>query len=169
MKIIGFVLLTSAAAAIGVFKAAELKKCVAALSELIAILELMRNEICTRRTPMKQLMSANSLHEYKYIQPFTFALDEHMNMLGNISFSRIWSDCVNENILFISDESRSCLINLGSSLGRYDAQLQAAAIDRCISELEREYKDLCANLKSNQKMYIGLGTGLGLVVSIILI
>ena len=169
MKIIGLVLLTAAAAAIGVFKASELKKCVAALSELIAFLELIRNEICTRRTPMKQLMSANNLHEYKYIKPFTSALDEHMNMLGNMSFSQIWTECVNENISFISEESRSCLINLGSSLGRYDAQLQAAAIDRCINALEREYKDLCTDLKSNQKMYIGLGTGMGLIVSIILI
>lgn len=169
MKIIGLVLLTAAAAAIGAFKASELKKSVASLSELIAFLEFMRNEICTRRTPMKQLLSANTLPEYQCIQPFTSALDEQLKMLCNMSFSQIWTKCVNEYILLISEESRICLVNLGSSLGRYDAQLQAAAIDRCISELEREYKGLCADLKSNQKMYIGLGTGMGLIVSIILI
>lgn len=169
MKIIGLVLLTAAAAAIGVFKASELKKSVALLSELIAFLELMRNEICSRRTPMKQLLSANTLPEYKYIQSFTSALDEQLKLLGNISFFQIWTECVNEYILLISQESRRNLINLGSSLGRYDAQLQATAIDRCISELEREYKSLCANMRSNQKMYIGLGTGMGLIVSIILI
>lgn len=169
MRIIGLVLLTAAAAAIGVFKASELKKSVATLSELIAFLELMRNEICTRRTPMKQLLSASTLPEYKCIQPFTSELDKQLKQLGNMSFFQIWTECVNEYILLISQESKYCLVSLGSSLGRYDAQLQAAAIDRCISELEREYKVLCANLKSNQKMYIGLGTGMGLIVSIILI
>lgn len=169
MKIIGLVLLTAAAAAVGIFKASELKKTVDMLSELIAFLELMRNEICTRRTPMKQLLSANTLPEYKCIQPFTSALVEQLKLLGNMSFFQIWTECVNKNILLISEESKNCLISLGSSLGRYDAQLQAAAIDRCISELGREYKGLCANLKSNQKMYIGLGTGMGLIVSIILI
>ncbi len=169
MSYIGAILLTASAALIGIFKAAELKKSVEILSELTSLLELLRNEICTRRTPMKQVLSVKALPEYKYIQPFVLSLDERLKLLGNKSFAHIWAECITESITNLSEESRNSLVNLGSSLGRYDAQLQAASIDRCIGDLEREYKSIYENLKCNQKMYIGLGTGMGLIVSIILI
>lgn len=169
MKVTGFILITAAAAVIGIFKASELKKSVELLSEIISFLELVRNEIYTRRTPMTQLLSVKSMPEYKHIDQFVAALEAHMKALGAKCFAQIWAECINGYIKNISDESIHSLKNLGSSLGRYDAQLQASAIDRCINMLEYEYKDLYSNLRSNQKMYIGLGTGMGLIVSIILI
>ncbi len=169
MSYVGAILITVSAALIGFSKAYELKKSVETLSELVSLLELLRNEICTRRTPMKQVLSTGFISGYKHIKPFVLSLNEHLSLLGNKSFSQIWAECIADSITNISDESRSCLVNLGSSLGRYDAQLQAASIDRCISELEHEYKSIYQNLKSNQKMYIGLAAGMGLIVSIILI
>lgn len=55
MKLLGAVLLTAAASVMGLFKARELKASSQSLREIISLLELMRNEICTRRTPMKML------------------------------------------------------------------------------------------------------------------
>ena len=57
MKLIGAIMLTAAASVMGFFKARDLKAASQALREMISLLELMRNEIFTRRTPLRQLFS----------------------------------------------------------------------------------------------------------------
>lgn len=169
MRIIGALLLTAAASAMGYFKAKELKSQARTLHETISLLELVRNEICTRRTPLKQVFNCTALPDYKYIYEFIKSVQSQLTELGSRSFAQIWCECVEDRLSPLSESNRQALKNIGSSLGKYDAELQATSIDRCISELTAEYKSLNAGLKSNEKMYIGLGTGIGLIFAIILV
>ena len=169
MRIIGALLLAAAASAMGYFKAKELKSQARTLNETISLLELVRNEICTRRTPLKQVFNSSALPDYKYIYEFVKSVQSQLAELGSKSFAQIWCECVEDRLSPLSERNRQALKNIGSSLGKYDAELQAASIDRCISELMAEYKSMNAGLKSNEKMYIGLGTGIGLIFAIILV
>ena len=168
-KFLGAVMLAAAATLIGIFKAREIKASAWALKEILSFLELMRNEICTRRTPLKQILICANLPEYRCIGGFVCCVEEKLDCLGGKSFAKIWCESVDEKLKLIGENERQALKNLGSSLGKYDAELQAASIDRCISELTGKYEVLSAGLKSNEKMYIGLGTGIGLILAIILV
>lgn len=168
MKLLGGILLTSAASAIGIYMAIQSKRSVRLLGEMLSFLEIMRNEICTRRTPMKQVLCCSNMPKYICLSGFISGIQNELDKLGSKSFTQIWCECADENLLFLSENSRQVIKNLGSSLGRYDAELQAASIDRCICELTAEYEALSGCLKNNEKMYIGLGTGIGLIFSIVL-
>lgn len=168
MKFIGAMLLTLAASAMGYFKSKELKAQVRTLHETISLLELARNEICTRRTPLMQIFNCANLPDYVYISKFINGIQSRLSELGGKSFAHIWCESVDNYLYPLNERNRQALKNMGSSLGKYDAELQATSIDRCISELTTEYKTMNAGLKSNEKMYMGLGTGLGLIFSIIL-
>lgn len=99
---------------------------------------------------------------------FISSLETELSSLGSKSFTQIWCENAEKTLQMLSKSSRQALKDLGSSIGKYDAELQAASIDRCISELNGEYKKLNEGLKNNEKMYIGLGTGIGLIFAIIL-
>lgn len=169
MKLLGAVLFAAAASVMGFFKARELKASLQSLKEIISLLELIRNEICTRRTPLKQLFSCSNLPDYRYINAFLSGLEAGLPSLGSKSFAQIWCDNAEKTLQMLSKSSRQALKDLGSSIGKYDAELQASSIDRCISELSGEYEKLNEGLKNNEKMYIGLGTGIGLIFAIILV
>lgn len=169
MKLFGAVLLAAASTAIGLLKALGLKSSVLTLRETISLLELVRNEICTRKTPLKQIFNCANLPDYRCITEFVNTIEAEISKLGNKTFAQIWCESIDEHLLPLSEKSRQALKNLGSSLGKYDAELQAASIDRCIDELTVEYSVLNEGLKCNEKMFIGLGTGIGLIFAIILI
>ncbi len=169
MKLLGAVMLAAAASVMGFYKARELKVSQQTLREILSLLELMRNEICTRRTPLKQLFSCSNLPDYRYINGFINELEAELPSLGSKTFAQIWCESAEKTLQMLTKSSRQALKDLGSSIGKYDAVLQAASIDRCISELNGEYEKLNEGLKNNEKMYIGLGTGIGLIFAIILV
>lgn len=169
MKLIGAIMLTAAASVMGFFKARDLKAASQALREMISLLELMRNEIFTRRTPLRQLFSCSSMPRYQYINSFIGSLEAGLASLGSRSFAQIWCECAEKELALLDKSGRQAVKDLGSSIGKYDAELQAACIDRCMSELNSEYAKLNEGLRNNEKMYIGLGTGIGLIFAIILV
>ena len=169
MKLIGAIMLTAAASVMGFFKARDLKAALQALREMISLLELMRNEIFTRRTPIKQIFSCSNLPDYRYMNSFISSLETELSSLGSKSFTQIWCENAEKTLQMLSKSSKQALKALGSSIGKYDAELQAACIDRCMSELNSEYAKLNEGLRNNEKMYIGLGTGIGLIFAIILV
>ena len=169
MRLLGALLLTAAASVMGFFKARAHKASAQSLKEIISLLELMRNAICTRRTPIKQIFSCSNLPDYRYMNSFISSLETELSNLGSKNFTQICCENAEKTLQMLSKSSKQALKALGSSIGKYDAELQAASIDRCISELNDEYKKLNEGLKNNEKMYSGLGTGIGLIAAIILV
>ena len=106
---------------------------------------------------------------YQYINSFIGSLEAGLASLGSRSFAQIWCECAEKELALHDKSGRQAVKDLGSSIGKYDAELQAACIDRCMSELNSEYAKLNEGLRNNEKMYIGLGTGIGLIFAIILV
>ena len=167
MRIIGAIILTAAAASLGIVKARELKCCSDTLCELNVMLEIMKNEIYTRRSPLKKAILC--VPAGKHTRSFRDRLYEELDSLNERTFSLIWTECVNIYLPQLCDEQKSALNELGCTLGRYDAELQAQALDRCMTSLSNDYSQIYAQLSSKRKMYIGAGTCMGLILSIILL
>jgi len=169
VSIIGAILIIAACFSIGLNKSRQLKMRTDTLSELISFLEILNNEIVSNRTPIKRILSSNILPEYSCISSFIDELNRNMEKLGSQSFSHIWSrslECIKK---YLSHSVYMSLKILGNSIGRYDGQLQSMAINRCIYELSAEYEVVKQSLKSNQKVYMGLSTGIGIIISLVLI
>ena len=69
----------------------------------------------------------------------------------------------------LSQASIVSVKSLGSSLGRYDAEIQCAAIERCMALLSQEQQAFSSGLSANKRMYIGISSGTGLIIAIMLL
>lgn len=169
IRLFGALIITASAMTVGFLKAREIQNTNTALFELCIFLEQMKNEIITMRTPIKKIVSQSETGNYKSIIPFVCTLNESLSDLGSRSLSQIWSECTNKTLAFLPLDILNELGSLGLTIGRSEAKLQAQAIDRCILLINTEYEARKRELDNNRKMYIGLTTGAGLILSIIML
>ena len=169
MRLLAALLLSFSALSIGIMRARELKNTVQCLRELITLLELIKNEICTRRTPLGSILSQAGRMELGFVGAFVLCLTENLGAIGEKSFGELWTDCIGKTLGHLPQSVRSELAAVGGCIGRYDAELQAQSLDRCISVIKRELDIKTASLASGQRLSISLALSAGLIVSIILI
>lgn len=169
MKLFAELLIMSAFFAVGITKAAELKNELFTLRGAIRLIELMKNEIVTRRTRLpvlsEMLISASDKYTAQFANKFSTALES----LGERSLADIWHESIKNGLSALSNDCKNELISLGGSIGRYDAELQQAAFERCIEKLADSEKRLSDSYLSNRKMYLGVFGGTGLIAVILLI
>ena len=169
MTYLGALIVVISALSLGVFKAKEERTKTKTLCELCSMLEMFENEICTNRTPLGKVISARSMKSLVLLRPFLSSMQSGFKDLGDRRFFDIWSESINNTLMLLPEKSKSELIKLGNSLGRYDSDLQRNAIERCMSVLRSECEELESGLKNNEKMYIGLSGGAGLILALMLI
>lgn len=169
MTYIGALILVISAFFVGVSKAKEEKCKVETLRELCSALDIFKNEICSNKTPIGKVISLDSLKMLPNLSPFFSELECQFGCLGDKRFSDIWSESVLKTLKQIPEKSKNELIALGNSLGRYDSDLQRDAIERCMHILQSECEELERGLSNNEKMYIGLFGGAGLILALVLI
>lgn len=168
MNWLGAVIIVAACSVIGINKACSLgntEKCYAAL---ISILEIAKGEICTRRAPMDEVFTVLEEGAAKQVRPFVSAAAAQLTALVEHSFAEIWCGCADKYLQQLSPASLAAVKSLGGSLGRYDAEMQCAAIERCMAVLSQEQQIFSSNLSENKRMYIGIGSGTGLIIAIML-
>ena len=169
MNWLGAVIIVAACTVIGIKKAYSLgntEKCYAAL---ISMLEIAKGEICTRRAPMDEVFTVLEEGAAKQVKPFVSAAAAQLAALGEHSFAGIWCGCADKYLQQLSPASLAAVKSLGGSLGRYDAEMQCAAIERCMAVLSQEQQIFSSNLSENKRMYIGIGSGTGLIIAIMLL
>lgn len=169
MNWLGAVIIVAACSVIGTKKACSLgntEKCYAAL---ISMLEIAKGEICTRRAPMDEVFTVLEEGAAKQVRPFVSAAAAQLAALGEHSFAEIWCGCADKYLQQLSPASLAAVKSLGGSLGRYDAEMQCAAIERCMAVLSQEQQIFSSNLSANKRMYIGIGSGTGLIIAIMLL
>lgn len=154
---------------IGILKARYEKNKTLMLRDLCSLLELMKNEICAEKTSLTKLFSLERLNDFSSIYAFIELLRKNAALLGEKRFFDIWSECIYESLKDLPDKSKCALYTLGNSLGKYDCEIQRSAIDRCSNQIQYDYELLEKSLKNNEKMYIGLGFGAGVMLALMLI
>ena len=118
---------------------------------------------------MDELFSMLRKSGPKTTESFAASVCERLKSLDESSFSELWNESVSENLSCLPQRCTTALCELGASLGRYDAELQSAAADRCLSLLCSELAAEEAKQKANEKMYIGLCGGLSLIAALVLV
>lgn len=126
----GAALLLGGALAFGAAELAALRRRVRFLGELVAALELMRGELCTRLLPMADLLETMAEETREPLRGFFRRVRRNMERLGESSFPALWGEALTEAHLPLTEEESRTLRELGASLGRYDLQLQQAALQR---------------------------------------
>lgn len=169
MRYIGAIILVISALYIGISKAREERQRVKILRELCSALNILKNEICANRTPLGKVISMQSLNSTDTLKAFFSNLGIELENLGDRRFADIWKECIGFSLNILPEKSKTELIALGNSLGRYDSELQKQAIERCIYTLQDECVLLESGLANNEKMYIGLSGGAGLIIALMLV
>lgn len=169
MNYIGAILLVAAGFYIGLSRAREQRIKVKTLRGVCLMLEVIKSEICSRRTPMDELFSYLSSSGAVEIRGFADSMRKKLRFLNEKSFSQLWCESVESYLKNLPQDCLAVVCEMGTSLGRYDADMQTLAIERALKTLSTRLSELETSLKSDEKMYIALGCGVSLIAALVLI
>ncbi len=170
LKIIGAVLVTAATTALGMRSAAQLKNRVKSLSSLVAGLDIMKPEICTRLTPMPELLELLARQSGEPASLFFAECLIKLKTMRGRPFSEVWkSALLSAKGLELSESEREILLELGAALGRYDSERQGDAISSARKRLEGRLSKAESERDKESRTRLMLGVAAGLAIAIILI
>ncbi len=170
IRLLGAALVVTAAGTMGALGALNLRRRAAALEGLIVSLELMENEICSRLTPMADVLDMLSRSAPEAVRGFYRRAAGRMSAIGRCSFYAIWHGAVGESReLRLRPEEVQCLSELGLCLGRYDVREQAEAIGRVRRRLEVFLKRAEEESARDGKLHAAFGLVSGLFAAVILL
>lgn len=136
-KIIGAVMVISGAFAVGAGGMLHMKKRVNNLKVIISALELMKAEISERLTPLPQVIEMLENESEQPIKNLFTNCKGKIRFLGKYSFSTIWKESVDETSdMDLKSPELEVIKELGTVLGRYDAQQQREMLEHIIKRLE---------------------------------
>lgn len=167
MNVFGAALTFFSCTALGIIKARSLTELDKCYSELLYAFEIIKGEIVSRRSTLDKAVQTAAHSSQGSAEGFLKAVP--FNKLGEKSLAELWRAAAEQRLGGISPRALSAVIALGGSLGKYDADSQACAIDRCCGEITAEQKQLRAFLGANRRMYTGIGAAAGLITVIVLL
>lgn len=165
MKLLGSVLVASAAAYLGFRAADRLRKRVRGLEELIGGLGLMEQEMELSAPELGEMMARLSQRTRGMARVLFSAFDRGLDGLDGGSPGQLWEGCV-ASLEGLSPAGKSTLAPLGEILGRYDSREQRAciaAVRRRLETLREEEAAQCRE-KCRACQTIGLSGGAFLIV-----
>lgn len=170
LKIIGALMVTTATTSLGVISVKHLKRRVRSLRTLIGALDIMRSEICTRLTPMPELLELLAVQTGEPANIFfTNCLMKQRSMRGR-PFVELWrSALASTKELDLKETELEPLWELGSALGRYDTDRQGEAIMAARKRLEGFLQKAELERDRESRTRTMLGIAAGVMITIILI
>ena len=166
-RLIGAALLVGGCAGAGLRCRRAMREKVRVLADLIAALGRIRSELVTNRTPLGELTAQLAGNGPSAARDMFAFLAAGLKMPGDEGFSALWR-CSLQRCPALDGEGTAALERLGAVLGRYSVGEQAAAIDRCTAELERQLRAAREKLQRDGALAPALATAAGLVGSVLL-
>ena len=170
LKLCGAILVICATGAMGIRGVAALRARVSALEALCFSLQLMESEICSRLTPMREVLDMLSRQSPPRARGLYRRALENMNAIGQCSFHTIWKNAVAQSReLCLRPEEARVLSELGTCLGRYDVTQQAEAISRVRDRMETFLRRAGEERDRDWKLHAFFGLASGAFAVIILL
>ena len=161
MRLLGAAMIISAFGGAGLAAALELEKRFRLLREAERITEHMRTEVCLRRRPLPEVLSALS-----EAFPRRFAgADRLERQLAEISFAELWRACIKKNTF--PPEAETALIRLGEELTL--GEPPERVFSRCQDDLGRLREQTREQKEKNARLYPAAGLALGCLLVIVLL
>ena len=166
LKTLGILMVIAGASGTGFSMALNVHRTSELLQQLLAALELMRNEIACRQTPlpvlMRRLQGAISGPAADFFG--RTASEPERRQAGSVSsvFRRQAS-----NTPAFSPGVRQVLLQLGAGLGQYDAASQLRSVELAEARLRSQLEILRSQQQGRVKSYCTLGVCAGLALAIL--
>lgn len=169
-KVIGALMVTAATTSVGLLSVRHLKNRVKSLVSLISGLDIMRPEICTRLTPMPELLELLVRETREPAKTFfTDCILKQRSMRGK-PFSEVWKSALDAaSELELTEAELGPLYELGLALGRYDTDRQGEAILTAKKRLEALLYKAESERDRESRSRTLLGIAAGAAIAIILI
>lgn len=170
LKIIGAIMICSGSTAIGISAANRLSLRICVLNIWMSVLDMMHSEIKFLLTPINELMKKCRENAGEPVKTF---FDECIRMgdeAPDISFCSAWSSALSRaDYLQLTGQEKQILLDLGNTLGRYDANEQAVRIEHLRKVVEARAKAAENEKGRLGKLYGSLGVACGIALVIVFI
>ena len=170
LKAAGALLVIAGGAAWSAGGVARLKSRARNLGQLAASLELLKSEICDRRTPLPEILRLLQGETSGTVSRFYANLSQEMKDLGKDTFAGLWRRAIlSTPDMLLTPEEELAMAQLGYSLGRYDAMYQKSAIELTrekMSGYARKAKEEC---ERDWKMQAFCGIAASLIAVIMML
>ena len=169
LRLLGAVLLTGGAGALGFGAAARLNRHVRTLRLLTEALERMERELSFRLTSLPELFTLLAGHIAPPVGKFFAYCRDSLCRLGDERLEDLWRSALADSDLDLEGEERQVLETLGGILGRYDGEGQTQALALARAQLEQCLEAAVAERARMGKVYGALGLAAGAFLVIVLL
>lgn len=168
IRMIGALLLTAGAGALGMGAVWHLNGRVRDLRGLITGLEAMKRVMAASLEPIEGMLAAAvQSTEDTPRQFYAFCLREMVNLNGR-RFFELWETALETIPLRLEETDLSELRQVGSVLGRFDEEHQLLALEKTVDRLECLLDEAKEESKRMGRVYGTLGVSAGLFLVILL-
>ena len=139
------------------------------LDAMCLMLRLMRSELSTLGADLRCVLESIAPRLETPASDFALLLSQSMDMLGQQSFEKLWTDCAATCLTALEGEELWALGELGAVLGRYELSQQLCALDACAERLCSMQEKAQSQLTAQRKLSLGLPAAFGIMLVIVLI
>lgn len=157
MKWLGAVLLVLAGGAAGLGKTAAIRRRIALLEELTALIAHLGTELRQRGTPLPDILEHHRAGKLP-LQLWAKGLRSGQTVLQTVE---PW-------LMKLEPDCGRVLFDLCAVLGRYDSETQARACDHAAQLLEGQTEGLRRQLSEKGRLYHTVSLSLGLMAALVL-
>lgn len=169
-KLIGCVLVITASSGIGYLKGLDLQKHLEALGELRQIFLMLKSEIKYTKTPLGEAFYHIGKRMKNQYTGWLEEVSERLSEKSATVFAEVWNqtiDCHLKNTA-LSLENIKLLKAAGIHMGYMDEEMQLAAIQLFLEQLELEIQTISENLVTQRKLCNCLGVMGGIFLAVVL-
>ncbi len=169
IKALGAMLVVGCCSLLGLAAVGHSNQRLRSLRSLLDALELMKAELEGMLTPLPELMLGLRLRAEQPAAEF-FSRVNWLSEKKRLPFRSAWEQAVQDTeALCLRPEEARALESLGAVLGRYDAETQAAAVERTRQRLSL-FRDLEERDRVRKnRLSAALGAGAGIALAILLL
>lgn len=168
MKLLGAILIMTAASLGGVLLLREKKQRQDGDRSLAAALELLRGELSSGVIPLDLGIERAYTHAKGIGKAFLSTVRDGFHDLGEHSFEEIWDKALADTCPWLALDTQAEIRKLGGELGRFDLELQLRFLDACISYLKEQWQLQRSTYPSDRRVTLGLSFSLSALLVILL-
>lgn len=170
MKLAGIIFIILSSGSVGMRFAANLRKRCRLLRQLLASLQVMRNEIWYCGTPLPQTFALMAVSADGAVSRVFSAVAKAMDKRRWITPRSAMEEALKAEVILGEDrDAAELLLSLATGLGRYDRESQLQTLDKTKEDLETLLQAAIKECSVRSKTYEVLGICAGISVAILLI
>lgn len=173
LKLLGSLIVLSAAAGLGLEKSMEYRQRIEELSELRRMFLLLSGEIRSSRTPIPEAFRHMAGRMDRPYREFLNQMAQKLEQMGGESFSALWKETLKEQlgggVLKLQKEDMELIGSFGDMFGYLDVQMQLSAIRLLQEQLLDRLGMLTGACAGQMRMAKLLGVGGGIFLVILLV